>query len=92
MKKSIVLILIIMGFLFCPGGSEIDKILQIPENFQPTYTVVEVEDVSHPGVIRKTIRATVPAGMSEAGITLKMKPAVRMYHKQCNADAISIFV
>lgn len=90
MKKLIVLGVIIMNFLFC-GKSEIDKVLNIPENFQPTYTVAEVEDVSYPAAVRKTIRITVPKGMSDADVTLNMKSAVKRYYEQYKADAISIF-
>jgi len=92
MKKAIVLGGIIMGFLFCSGRSEIDKILQIPENFQPSYTVVALTDVSYPAAIRKSVKIKVAKGMPKDLIKLNMKAAVKKYYEQFKPDAISVMV
>jgi len=73
--------------------SVIDEVINIPNNFNPQYSIVETEDISYLYVKRISVRITVPKGLSKAILENNIKHAIKKTYndQEPKPKAICVF-
>ena|GEM_PF-2696693 len=94
MRNSILFLLVIslfIAFLSCGGESLFDQKFKVKDGFKPSYKVVKIESYPFAGAERKSIKITIPSGLSKGQIKDNMVDCTRVYYVKLNRpDAISI--
>lgn len=71
--------------------SEIDRILNIPENFKPTFKLLKVRDVSTDSATRFAIDVSLPENTSKEILENNLKFAAKDQYEKTKANALQIF-
>lgn len=71
--------------------SEIDRVLNIPENFKPTYKLLKVRDVSTDSATRFAVDVSLPKDTSKEVLENNLKFAVKAQYEKTKANALQIF-
>ncbi len=89
-------VLVLLGCFPCSEKTDLNKLLGIPQDFQPNYEIVSYDEDanyrSHRRMIeRKVARITVPEGLSKGELEFNLKHAAMKVYETYKPDALMIF-